>query len=78
MQKAARRSSRSCASAIAAMSYYAPPASWAIGSPELTYKTPGWSTTTQRKCKEPMVLIDGQLAAAELSEFPFAVAHLPV
>jgi hypothetical protein len=25
-----------------------------------------------------MVLIDGQLAAAELSEFPFAVAHLPV
>ena len=66
MQKAARRYSRSCASAIAARSSYAPPASWATGSPELTCKTPGWSTTTQGKCKEPMVLRNGRLAVAEL------------
>ena len=72
MQKPVRRYSRSCASAIAARSSYALPASWAIGSPDLTYKTPGWSTTTHRKCKEPVVLIDGQLAAAELPGCPLA------
>ena len=72
MQKAARRYSRSSASAIAAKSCYAPLASWAIGSPELTCKTPGWSTTTQGKCKERMELIYGRLAVAELAGSPLA------
>ena len=72
MQKAARRSSRPSASAIAARSCYAPPASWATGSPELTYKTPGWSITTQGKFKEPMVLSYGRLAVAELPGSPLA------
>ena len=67
MQKAARRSSRSCVSAIAARSCYALLGSWATGSPELTCKTPGWSTTTQRNCKESMELSYGRLAVPEPS-----------
>jgi hypothetical protein len=77
MQKPARRYSRSWASAIAARSSYARPASWATGSPELTCKTPGWSTTTQGKCREPVVLSYGRPAVAELPGSALVVALLP-